>query len=91
MIQHPSHIALGENVYVESLGLELDAIEPGLVIELGVWKGMSSIHMAERMDAHGLDGDRAATLTDELRSVGFRDTSISKPFEQMVVTAVRGS
>ena len=30
---HPSHKAIGPNEYVETLGLEFDAIEPGLIIE----------------------------------------------------------
>lgn len=33
MKHHPSHIAIGENEYVETLGLEFDDIEPGLVVE----------------------------------------------------------
>jgi itaconyl-CoA hydratase len=33
MTDHPSHVAIGENEFVETLGLEFDAVEPGLVIE----------------------------------------------------------
>lgn len=31
----------------------IDSAEPSLIIELGVWKGMSSIHMAELVKARG--------------------------------------
>lgn len=33
MHSHPSHIAIGANEYVETLGLEFDDVEPGLVVE----------------------------------------------------------
>jgi len=33
MTNHPSHIAIAANEYVETLGLEFDAVEPGLVVE----------------------------------------------------------
>lgn len=33
MTAHPSHIAIGENEYVETLGLEFDEVLSGLVIE----------------------------------------------------------
>ncbi len=33
MTHYPSHIAIGDSEYVETLGLEYDVIEPGLVIE----------------------------------------------------------
>jgi itaconyl-CoA hydratase len=33
MTIHPSHISIGENEYVETLGLEFDAVEPGLIVE----------------------------------------------------------
>ena len=47
----------GWNSTHQFFDVALTQAKPGLVIELGVWKGMSSIHMAERMDAHGLDGE----------------------------------
>jgi ubiquinone/menaquinone biosynthesis C-methylase UbiE len=40
---------------------------------------------------HGLDGARAADLADELRSVGFAESRVSKPHRQLVVTGVRRS
>lgn len=33
MTRHPSHIAIGENEFVETLGLEFDDVEPGLIVE----------------------------------------------------------
>ena len=33
MITHLSHIAIGNSEFVETLGLEFDDLEPGLVIE----------------------------------------------------------
>lgn len=33
MTQHPSHIAIGENEFVETLGLEFDDVELGLIVE----------------------------------------------------------
>tara|TARA_R110002049_G_scaffold23545_2_gene83279 strand:+ start:92513 stop:93232 length:720 start_codon:yes stop_codon:yes gene_type:complete len=39
------------------------AAQPKLVIELGVWKGMSAIHMAGLMQAQGIDGEVLAIDT----------------------------
>ena len=38
-------------------------IKPALILELGVWKGMSSIHMADCLLRHGIDGQILAIDT----------------------------
>jgi ubiquinone/menaquinone biosynthesis C-methylase UbiE len=41
--------------------------------------------------SHGLDEARALRLAEELRAVGFAEIHVSRPYRQLVVTAVRGS
>jgi ubiquinone/menaquinone biosynthesis C-methylase UbiE len=39
--------------------------------------------------SHGLDSTRASQLSDQLRSIGYARAEVSKPYRQLVVTAVR--
>ena len=41
----------------------IQQVKPSLILELGVWKGMSSIHMADRMAHHGIEGQILAIDT----------------------------
>lgn len=41
----------------------IEVMKPGLIIELGVWKGMSAIHMADVMKTLGLQGQVLAIDT----------------------------
>lgn len=61
MSLHPSHIAIGANEYVETLGLELDAIEPGLVIE---HRPGFAFSLAEARYRSALAGDHAPVAVD---------------------------
>src|SRR5690606_13863857 len=61
MTLHPSHFAIGENEYVETLGLEFDAVEPGLVVEHR--PGFTFSWPEAQMRAL-LAGDHSPVLTD---------------------------
>lgn len=61
MTNHPSHIAIGENEYVETLGLEFDAVEPGLVVEHRPGFTFSWIEARYRA---ALAGDHSPVLID---------------------------
>jgi itaconyl-CoA hydratase len=61
MSRYPSHVAIGENEYVETLGLEYDVLEPGMVIEhrpgfLASW--------AEARYRAALAGDHSPVVSD---------------------------
>lgn len=45
------------------LDLAVEIVRPSLVIEVGVWKGMSAIHLARAMETRGLAGEILAVDT----------------------------
>ncbi|MBW6506711.1 MAG: MaoC family dehydratase [Rhodobacteraceae bacterium] len=58
---HPSHIAIGDAEFVETLGLEFDDIEPGLVIE---HRPGFTFSWAEARFRAAIAGDHAPVLID---------------------------
>ncbi|MDP2063052.1 MAG: MaoC/PaaZ C-terminal domain-containing protein [Phaeovulum sp.] len=58
---HPSHIAVGDNEFVETLGLEFDDVDPGLVIE---HRPGFSFSWAEARYRATIAGDHSPVLMD---------------------------
>lgn len=63
MTIHPSHIEIGDNVYVETLGLEFDAVEPGLIVE---HRPGFAFSWTEARYRAALAGDHSPVLMDPL-------------------------
>ena len=61
MSSFPSHIAIGDNEFVETIGLEFDAVEPGLVIE---HRPGFTFSWAEARDRARIAGDHSPVLID---------------------------
>lgn len=61
MTIHPSHIPIGDNEYVETLGLEFDQVEPGLIVE---HRPGFAFSWAEARYRAALAGDHSPVLMD---------------------------
>ena len=61
MRRYPSHVATGENEFVETLGIEFDDMEPGMTIE---HRPGFTFSWAEARYRSALAGDHAPVLVD---------------------------
>lgn len=69
MTSFPSHVAIGDNEYVETIGIEFDHFEPGLCIE---HRPGFAFSWAEARDRALIAGDHSPVLVDPdfARAVG---------------------